>query len=38
MESKKLKKGGNKYTYKNERTEQGIREECFKGINGALVY
>jgi hypothetical protein len=33
MESKKLKRGENKYTDKKEKTEQCIRQESFKGIN-----
>jgi hypothetical protein len=33
MESKKLKKGGKQIHDKKEKTEQGIRQESFKGIN-----
>jgi hypothetical protein len=33
MESKKLRKGKSKYTDKKEKTEEGIRQEDFKGIN-----
>jgi hypothetical protein len=33
MESKKLKKGGKQIHRQEGETEQGIRQESFKGIN-----
>jgi hypothetical protein len=33
MESKKLKKGGKQIHRQKEKTEQGIRQESFKGVN-----